>query len=99
MGLIRIRMRQLEQAARCKLGSLELRDGSRHFYDQTSPERFLHSLDCLRTQVEGEPLLPPPEDVRAIARAQDRAGALAQVYGNTARKRFWSVGIAGWASR
>jgi len=49
------KMRRLELATRGKLRSLELCDGSRHFYDPTSPERFLHSLDCLRAQGECEP--------------------------------------------
>ena len=81
MGL-RDKMRRLELATRHKLRNLEQCDGSRHFYDPTSPERFLHSLNCLRAHGECEPFRPPLEDVRAIAMAKDRAGALAQVYGN-----------------
>ena len=63
------------------LASFELEDGSRHYYNPTSPERFLHSMACLRAQGDGETSFPePPETLRAITRAKDRAAALEQIY-------------------
>ncbi len=80
MGL-RGKMRALERLARGKLGSFELEDGSRHYFDRSSGELFLHSLACLRAQGEGKTTFPePPETLRAICRAKDRRAALAQVY-------------------
>ncbi len=74
-------IKRLEHAAREDLGSFELEDGSRHYYDPVSPDRFLHSMDCLRAQGDGETSFPdPPETLRAITRAKDRAAALEQVY-------------------
>jgi hypothetical protein len=65
MGL-RNKMRRLEAAARGNLESFILEDGSRHWYDVASGERFLHSLACLRAQGEGKTTFPePPETVRA----------------------------------
>lgn len=82
MGL-RDKMRRLENALRGSLESFELEDGSRHYYDPVSPDRFLHSMNCLRAQGDGENTFPePPETVRAITRAKDRSAALAQVYGS-----------------
>jgi hypothetical protein len=74
-------IKRLEHAAREDLASFELEDGSRHYYDPVSPDRFLHSMDCLRAQGDGETSFPePPVTVRAITRAKDRAAALEQVY-------------------
>ncbi len=82
MGL-RGKVRALERMARGQVESFELEDGSRHYYDPSSAERFLHSLECLRAQGEGKTSFPePPETVRALLRAKDRAAALKQVYGN-----------------
>jgi transposase len=80
MGL-RDKVRQLERAASEDLESFILEDGSRFYYDPTSGERFLHSMDCLRAQGEGKRTLPaPPETIKAVTRARDRAGALNQLY-------------------
>jgi hypothetical protein len=80
MGL-RDQLRALRREAREDLDYFELADGSRHWYNQVSPERFLHSMDCMRAQGEGKTTFPePPETVWAITRAKDRAAALAQVY-------------------
>ena len=76
------KLRRLEHAARKDLASFELEDRSRHYYDLSSAERFLHSMACLRAQGEGKTTFPePPETVRALLRAKDRAAALEQVYG------------------
>jgi hypothetical protein len=48
-----------------------------------SPERFLHSMNCLLAQGESKTTFPePPETVLALLRAKDRAAALAQVCGS-----------------
>jgi hypothetical protein len=74
-------LKRLEQSLRGTLASFVLEDGSRFYYDPTSAERFLHSMDCLRAQGEGETTFPePPETVKAIARARDRGAALNQLY-------------------
>jgi hypothetical protein len=79
MGL-RDKMRRLENSLRGHLESFELEDGSRHYYDLQSGEVFLHSMACLRAQDEGKTTFPePPETVRAILRAKDRAATVAQV--------------------
>jgi hypothetical protein len=79
----RDKLRRLEQAARGHLESFELEDGSHCYYDPASAEVFLHSMDCLRAQGDGGTTFPePPETVRAITRARDRAAALEQVYGS-----------------
>jgi hypothetical protein len=80
MGL-KGKLRRLERAARGNLASFFLEDGTRHYFDPESGECFLHSMDCLHAQGEGETTFPePPETVKAIARARDRAAALHQLY-------------------
>ncbi len=79
----RDKLRRFEQAARDHLDSFELEDGSRYYYDPVSPERFLHTMNCLGAQGDGQTTFPqPPETVRAITRARDRAAALEKVYGS-----------------
>jgi hypothetical protein len=74
-------IRRLERAASEYLESFELLDGSRYFYNPTSAECFLHSMDCLRAQGEGKTTFPePPETVKALARARDRGAALNRLY-------------------
>lgn len=80
MGL-RDKLRRQERGANENLMSFVLTDGSRHYYDPTSGERFLHSCDCLRAQGSGEPFPEPPETIKALARARDRGAALEQVTG------------------
>ncbi len=79
----RDKLRRFEQAVRDHLESFELEDGSRYWYDPVNPDRFLHSMDCLKAQGDdGATTFPkPPETVRALLRAKDRAVALEQVYG------------------
>jgi hypothetical protein len=74
-------LKRIERGLRGTLESFVLEDGSRFYYDPTSAERFLHSMDCLRAQGGGETTFPePPETVKAIARARDRGAALNQLY-------------------
>ena len=76
-------VKKLEREAKGGMASFELEDGSRHWYDPTSPERFLHCMNCLWAQGDGATTFPePPETTRAIATAKDRAAALEQVYGS-----------------
>jgi hypothetical protein len=77
---LRNKLKQLERRAREDLASFVLEDGSRYYFDPTSGECFLHSMDCLRAQGECEPFPEPPETLRAIARARDRGAALNQLY-------------------
>ena len=75
------KLRRLETAVRGSLESFVLEDGSRFYFDPTSGERFLHSMDCLRAQGEGKTTFPePPPAVKAITRAKDRAAAFEKVY-------------------
>ena len=77
----RDKLRRLEATVRGHLASFELEDGSRHYFDGASGERFLHSLACLRAQARGETTYPePPETLRAITRAKHRRAAFEQVY-------------------
>jgi hypothetical protein len=73
---------RLERRAREDLESFELLDGSIYYYDPTSGDCFLHSMDCLGAQGECEPFPEPPETLKAIARARDRRAALNQLYPN-----------------
>jgi hypothetical protein len=80
---LRQQLKRLEEGLRGTLESFVLKDGSRHYYDPTSGERFLHSMNCLRAQGSGEPFPDPPEMIKALVRARDRASALDQVCGGT----------------
>jgi hypothetical protein len=75
MGL-RGRVRRLEHAARSNLEGFILKDGTRHYYDPSSAECFLHACDCVRAGSEGEPFPEPPETIKALTRARNRAAAL-----------------------
>ncbi len=74
-------LKRVESAARGDLESFTLTDGSRHYYSPSSPERLLHSFDCLRAGYAGEPYPPPPPAIEALTRARDRAAAFQQVAG------------------
>jgi hypothetical protein len=69
---LRQQLKRLEEALRGTLESFVLEDDSRHYYDPTSGERFLHSMNCLRAQHDGKPFPEPPETFKAITRARDR---------------------------
>ncbi len=83
MGRFRGWLKRLERDAHEGLASFILEDGSRYYFNPTSGECFLHSMDCLRAQGDGEITFPePPETLKAIARARDRRAALNQLYPN-----------------
>ena len=79
MGL-KGRLSRLQAALRDDLGSFELADGSRHWYDpaETAKELFLYSCDCLRAAYGVADRPEPPEIVRAVAGVKDRRAALEQ---------------------
>jgi hypothetical protein len=74
------RLRRLEERLSGTLKSFVLEDDSRHYYDPTSGERFLHAMGCLKAQHHGRPFPEPPETTKALTRARDRAAAVAMVY-------------------
>ena len=80
MGLKGI-IKRLELAARGDVQSFVLTDGSKHYYSPSSPERILHTFDCMRASYSGEPYPEPPETIKALCRARDRAQAFEQVAG------------------
>ena len=71
-------IKRLERDARGGLGSFELLDGSRCYFDPLSGELFLHWCDCIRA---GNPLdwPEPPEIVRKLCEAKDVRRALDEV--------------------
>ena len=73
-------LKRLERGAREDLASFALEGGTRHYYDPQSGECFLHSMDCLRAQGDGEPFPDAPATLQAITRARDRRAALEQLY-------------------
>jgi hypothetical protein len=76
---LRRQLRRLEEELRGTLEGFDLEDGSRHYYDPTSGDCFLHSMDCLRAQAEARPFPEPPDTIKALSRACDRRAALQQV--------------------
>jgi hypothetical protein len=74
-------IKRLERDARGDLASFVLEDGSRYYYNPESGECFLHACDCLRAQGDCEPFPEPPETIKALTRARNRAAALEAVCG------------------
>jgi hypothetical protein len=72
-------IKRMERASREDLASFLLEDGSRYYYDPTSPEVFLHSYACALAQGDAEPFPEPPAILKALRRAKDRRAALGQV--------------------
>lgn len=75
MGL-RDKLRRLELDAHGELASFVVEDGSRYYFNPKSGECFLHACACIRAGYEGEPFPEPPEAIRALTRARNRAAAL-----------------------
>ena len=80
---LRRQLKRIEEGLRDTLANFVLEDGSRHYYNPTSGECYLHCMNCLRAQHVGEPFPEPPETLKAITRARDRRAALFQLYGGT----------------
>jgi hypothetical protein len=76
---MRGKLRRLENAARGHLKSFELLDGSRHYFDPTSEELFLHWCDCLRAgSAHNWP--EPPETYKKLTEAKYPEQALGAVH-------------------
>ena len=80
MGL-KDQLRGLKRDLRDNLESFPLEDGTRYWFDPSSPELFLHTVGCLSAQGDGLPFPEPPATLRALARARHREAALNQVLG------------------
>jgi hypothetical protein len=77
-------LKRIENNASSELSSFALRDGTRHYWNPAAGEVFMHTFDCLATQLCGEDQYPdPPETVVAITRAKNRARAVQLVYGDS----------------
>ncbi len=81
--MVRGWLKRLEQAARSNLASFVLEDGSRHYFDPTSGEIFLHGCACVRAGSAGEPFPEPPATIKALLKARNRAAAVEQAAGGT----------------
>ncbi len=77
---LRDKLRRLERLARGKLDSFVLADGTRYYYDpqEAFKNAFQFFSDSMRADHSGEPRPDPPEIMRAIADARDRADALSR---------------------
>jgi hypothetical protein len=73
---LRSKLRRLERGARGDLTSFILEDGSRYYYNPESGECFLHACACIRAGYEGEPFPEPPQTIKALTRARNKAAAL-----------------------
>jgi hypothetical protein len=76
---LRDKMRRLEDALRGTLGSFELEDGSRYYFDATSLELFLHWCNCA-TADSAHDWPEPPEIYKKLTVAKDPERALDQVH-------------------
>jgi hypothetical protein len=79
--VLRDKLKRLERDARESLDSFPLEDGTRYWFDPTSPELFLHAVGCLAAQNDGLDFPEPPETLKAVAHARHREAALNQVLG------------------
>jgi hypothetical protein len=73
---LRGKLRRLERGAREDVASFILEDGSRYYYNPESGECFLHGCGCIRAGYEGEPFPEPPQTIKALTRARNKAAAL-----------------------
>lgn len=88
MGLRR-KLKQLEQAARGRLGSFELASGETYYYRAGFPlagRLYLHHLECLKAGAGEWP--EPPEVYRKLTEARDPAAALKQITGDGPHSLF-----------
>ncbi len=62
--------------------TIALVDGTRYRYSQeeTARELFQHTMEYLRSELEGGPRPAPPRIMEAVARAKNRRAALTQIY-------------------
>src|SRR5215212_5831712 len=76
-------IKRLERDARENVARFVLEDSSRHYLNPGGGELFLHAMACSRAQHADEPFPEPPETIKALTRARDRAGTLGRVAGET----------------
>jgi hypothetical protein len=81
MGRLRWSLNALKRVASEDLNSFVLEDGTRHWFDPSSPELFLHVVGCLGAQGDGVDFPEPPATLKAVARSRHREAALNQVLG------------------
>jgi hypothetical protein len=72
----RAKLKRLQRASREHLGSIDLADGSVHYYDPMRGEVFIHCMDCAKAEYAGEPWPDPPPILKALTRARNRRAAL-----------------------
>jgi hypothetical protein len=77
---IRGKVRALERLARDHAESFELLDGSRFYYDPTSPDIFMHWIECGRAG-SAHYWPEPPEVLQKLCQAKDIEQAVARVRG------------------
>lgn len=81
---LRDKLRRLEKVARGKLGSFELADGSRYYFDPEDvyKETFKYFTDSMRADHRCQPRPEPPQVLQAVANARDQEAALSRVMGD-----------------
>ena len=81
MGNLKRRLRRIEEAARGHLAYIELKDGSRHYFDreQTAIELYMYLSDCLHAQYANRKRKDLPQIIHAVAKAKDREAAFLQL--------------------
>ena len=73
-------LRRVEKAARGDIGSFELLDGTRYYFDPASWDLFKHWTDCARVgSARNWP--EPPEVMQKLTEARDVARAIEKVRG------------------
>ncbi len=80
---LRDKLRRLERLARGKLDSFVLADGTRYYYapQEAFKNAFQFFSDSMRADHNGDPRPAPPEILKAVAGARDRADALSLALG------------------
>ena len=77
------RLRKLEKSMRGNMGSFELADGWRHYFDPQEQFKamFLYFADSMKADHRRSLRPEPPDILRAVAGARDRGEALDLVMG------------------
>ena len=80
MGL-RAKLARLEKAMQDNLSSIELKDGSRYWFDpqETGIELFGYLIHSWHAVYDGSPRPEPPELLRAVAAAKNRREAFSRI--------------------
>jgi len=80
---LRDKLRKLEETMRGNMGSFELADGRRHYFDPQEQFKamFLYFADSMKADHRRSLRPEPPDILRAVAGARDRGEALDLVMG------------------